>query len=354
MAWNGKGLNIYGTNGYLDWAAILSVGAVWTICTSARGPGKTYGMSKYLLENEVFAFWTRRTVGELDTLCAAGAFAKYNSDTGGTWMTEKLSAGLYEIYKGVEDEETGKIHPQGLPVGKYGAALDIARKRSLPFEDVSLWWYDEFIPEPHVKRVRGEGAALLSAYETINRNRELEGHPPLRVVMTANTINLGNPLLMELGVVTAFAKMEVERTANYKWLPGLRGGTLLVYPWDSPISERKAGTSLYKDGNSGNDKALGSSWGTYGDYKHPNYKEYKPYMDMGELRIYQHRQRPAQLLVSDHRTGGKAPRGTTSTTAREIEFIKLNNRGLALSLIRGDILFSSFYAETIFREYMKV
>lgn len=354
MAWNGKGLNIYLPTGYLDWGAILSTGAVWTICASARGPGKTYGMTKYLLESGTYAFWTRRTVGELDTLCAAGAFAKYNNDTGSTWITEKLSAGLYEIYQGVADDETGRIHPQGLPVGKYGAALDIARKRSLPFDDVALWWYDEFIPEEHVKRVRGEGAALLSAYETINRNRELEGNPPLRVVMTANTLNLGNPLLMELGVVTAFAKMEVKREENYKWLPNLRGGTLLVYPWDSPISQRKAETALYQDGHGDNDRAISSSWGTYKDYKHPNYKEYKPYMDIGELRIYEHRQRPGQLLVSDHRTGGKAPRGTTSTTAREIEFIKLNNRGLALSLIRGNITFSSFYAETVFREYMKI
>ena len=90
----------------------------------------------------------------------------------------------------------------------YGVALSIfANMRSQDFTDVDRIFFEEFIPEKHKRKIKGEGAALLNVYETVNRNRELFGEKPVEMVMCANGIDLANPILLELGATSIIAKM---------------------------------------------------------------------------------------------------------------------------------------------------
>ena len=67
--------------------------------------------------------------------------------------------------------------------------------------------FDEFIPEKHVIQRKTEGDALLNAYTTINGNRELEGRPPVRLWLLANSNNINSPILTALGLVDPILRM---------------------------------------------------------------------------------------------------------------------------------------------------
>ena len=73
---------------------------------------------------------------------------------------------------------------------------------------MQLWIFDEFIPERHERPIKNEGAAFLNAYETMNRNRELQGYKPIQTLCLANANDLGNPIFMELGLVSRAMRMQ--------------------------------------------------------------------------------------------------------------------------------------------------
>ena len=90
----------------------------------------------------------------------------------------------------------------------YGVALStFASMRSQDFSDVDRIFFEEFIPEKHKRKIKGEGQALLNLYETVNRNRELQGEKPVELVLCANGIDLANPILLELGATSIIGKM---------------------------------------------------------------------------------------------------------------------------------------------------
>lgn len=93
------------------------------------------------------------------------------------------------------------------PIG-YGVALStFSGLRGVDFSDVDTIVFDEFIPERQVRKIKSEGRVFLNMYETVNRNRELQGEPPVKVLLLANSISMASEILLEMGAVPTMASM---------------------------------------------------------------------------------------------------------------------------------------------------
>ena len=185
----------------------------------------------------------------------------------------------------------------------YTCALStIANMRGFDASDVELLLYDEFIPERHERQLKNEGSAFLNAYETINRNRELQGHDPLQVLCLANAFNMANAIFLELGLVGITERM-IQKDNNFYL--NKDKGILIVLLNESKISEQKRETALYKiAGGSYTEMALSNDF-AYNDADGiitQNLKEYSLLCSVGEISIYKHKS-DRQYYISEHKTG---------------------------------------------------
>lgn len=212
------------------------------IIIGPRGCGKTYSVLDYMQEvsSEDSKFiYMRRDGTEIES-CASeygNPFKALNSDKG-------YNIAPFQISKfngfGIGDDTTCEC------IG-YGVALStFASMRSQDFSDVDRIFFEEFIPEKHKRKIKGEGQALLNVYETINRNRELKGEKPVELIMCANGIDLANPILLELGATSIIAKMLANKqrriTIPEKQL------YIEIIPRNK-VSDLKKETALYKLAN---------------------------------------------------------------------------------------------------------
>lgn len=175
------------------------------IIIGPRGCGKTYSVLDYMQEQsspESKFIYMRRDGTEIDSCSTeyGNPFKKLNEDKGydvHPFAISKFNG--FGIARGEEEDEE---------VIGYGVALStFASMRSQDFSDVDRIFFEEFIPEKHKRKLKGEGQALLNLYETVNRNRELQGCPPVEMVLCANGIDLANPILLELGATSIIGKM---------------------------------------------------------------------------------------------------------------------------------------------------
>lgn len=209
------------------------------IIIGPRGCGKTYSVLDYMQEqsSEDSKFiYMRRDGTEIDSCSSeyGNPYKKLNTDKGLDIYPIQLPK--FNGFGFARDTDQSVIG--------YGVALStFASMRSQDFSDVDRIFFEEFIPEKHKRKIKGEGQALLNVYETINRNRELFGEPPVELIMCANGIDLANAILTEFGATSLIAKM----LAN--------GQRRLTVPEKSmyieliprtAISEAKQNTVLYK------------------------------------------------------------------------------------------------------------
>ena len=103
--------------------------------------------------------------------------------------------------------------------------------------------YDEFIPESHVNRIRNEGDAFLNAVVTISGNREIEGKPPLRCWLLANSNNIGSPILKALNITDKVESMD-KSGQELSILPDR--GIIIVLAKARELADKRKKTSLMK------------------------------------------------------------------------------------------------------------
>lgn len=173
------------------------------IIIGPRGCGKTYSVLRHMgnvsTESSKFIYM-RRDGTEIDSCSSeyGNPFKKINEDLG--WDIHPFQISKFNGFGIAKDDEANVIG--------YGVALStFASMRSQDFSDVDRIFFEEFIPEKHKRKIKGEGTALLNLYETVNRNRELQGSDPVELIMCANGIDLANPILLELGATSLIGKM---------------------------------------------------------------------------------------------------------------------------------------------------
>ena len=90
----------------------------------------------------------------------------------------------------------------------YTSALStFSNLRGFDGSNIKILLYDEFIPERHERLIKNEADAFFNVYETINRNRELQGGPPLIALCLSNSNSLASPIFTALNLVKTLERM---------------------------------------------------------------------------------------------------------------------------------------------------
>lgn len=284
---------IYLPSGYLNIRGILSYKCTFNFIVGGRATGKTYGALDYVLEDDVRFMLMRRTQSQTDLINKPefSPFKPVCNDRHIDITTASVSK--YNAKFMLEDETLG-----------YTCALStIANMRGFSAEEIKLLLYDEFIPEKHERPMRSEGAAFLNAYETINRNRELDGKRPLIALCMANAFDIANPIFLELGLVGIAEKMK--QNGRELYIDRDRS-ILILLPDSEKIKEKKSKTALYKltEGSEFSSMALNNDfiYNPTDNIKSLPLREFNPVVTVGEITIYKHKSKRL-YYVSEHRTG---------------------------------------------------
>lgn len=247
-------MNIYLDNKFLNMKEIIDTPFPFIFVVGARGIGKTYGSLLEMIEKKE-KFILLRTSDVECQLCTteeSNPFKSINRDYHTNIHIKKINKFMYGIYKDEEQEYRGLVM----------ALTTFYKARGMDFSDVKYILYDEFIAQTEQKKINGIGEALMQAYETISRNRELLGEKPLKCICLANALNINNEVLIQFGIVSILSKMK-KQGIDYK--EDQERGILVICPKFSPISVMKANTVLYKVNKRFNEMALDNQFREYYD-----------------------------------------------------------------------------------------
>lgn len=321
---------LYDENGYLNWDNIYNVEELMELDTpinfffivGARGTGKTYGALKWMLDNGRCFFYGRRTQNEAQVSLSdeMGEFSKISRDNPDNpdylirFQDIPKADGFKLMYHVGSDGEN-----VGNRVGIGGPMMSMQKIRGYNCSDISDIFYDEFIPEKHVRRIRDEGDGIKNAYETINRNRELAGEPPVRLTLAANANTIDNDVLISWKLCNIVGRMQAEKREVYA-IPERH--IVIIQPFYSPIAEKKKETALYQacGEDSFSEMALGNKFADADmSFIHSrNLAEYKPLLSIGELNIYKHKS-SNRYYATPHRSGNPPTYATTAVGIRSLQ-----------------------------------
>ena len=344
-------MNIFREDGYLDMGAIMGRNYPFTLVCGGRGTGKTFTALYETINDNIPFILMRRMQTQIDMINRPefSPFKALERVHGLHIGLEKISKNNSAIYR--QELCDDEYKNAGAPIGYTAALATISNMRGFDASDVRRVIFDEFIPEKHERPIKNEAVAIYNAYETINRNRELYGEQPLQMVFLANSNRLDNPLFMDMRLVTRAERML--KTGQHVWTDDERGIMLVMFN-DSPISEKKGQTSLYKltSGSEYAAMALRNDFNTEdtGSIKARPLAEYNPIVKVGEITIYRHKRGGQKIYVAAHKTGSPPEYGTG-----EIElgrFCRAYN-WIWLDYLENNVDFESTMCELLFQSYFR-
>lgn len=342
-------VKLYDQSGYLNIEYVLRQGATFNLVVGGRGTGKTYGALLYALENDMRIIYMRRSQSQTDVI-RTPEFSPYNAinrERGETVEMFPLTK-YSSLISRSETDEHGKKHPIGPPVGYVTALSTISNLRGFDMSDASLLIFDEFIPEQHERPIKHEAEAFFNAYETVNRNRELQGKPPLRVLCLANSNELASPIIMALNVARKLQRMQ----ESGQQVSVDTGRSLALFNLaNSPISDAKRQTALYKltSGSGFERMALDNRFmrDTGRNIRSRPLKEYRPLFVVGELCVYMHKSE-ARLYTSAHTSGSPERYEATDT---DLSRMRKQWASVWTSYMLGMVDFEDYLCEVLFCQY---
>lgn len=300
-------MKLYLENGYLNVPYIYERGYPFTLVCGGRGTGKTFGALAMCRTQGIKFIYLRRTQAQADLVMKQdySPFKSVDRVLGTYTVTttiNKYTGGFYSV----EMDEDGLAKPTGAPIGYIMALSTFSNMRGFDASDVQLIIYDEFIPERHERPIKNEFDALMNCYETVNRNRELDGLPPCKLLALSNSNNMSNPLFMGMGLVQRAVKMQEKSVEMFE---DQKRGVALYMLAHSPISEKKAKTAVYRltEGSDFARMSLGNEFTKDVPSRTESRPlgEYKPIVTVGDVTIYRHKS-AAEFYVSMHRRGDPA------------------------------------------------
>lgn len=307
-----------------------------------RGIGKTYSAISDCAENGKPSspyIYLRRTEEEIQKLSGelGNPFKSYNRNNG-TYITVEVQKKIGLIYDETNIEER--------VFKAYALALStFAKMRGVDFTDVDITIFDEFIPEKHVHKIAHEGEAFLHFYETVNRNRELEGRPPMRVYMLANSINLNNDILLTLGIVSRIAEMKVKGQKRYT---DKKRGIYIELMENAAFTDEKKETALYRlaGGTSFSEEALNNNFA--GDdmsmiTKDINLKEYTPCFSFDIYTVFSHKSTGSLYIAKKRADGTQALKATD----RDILYWRFAPQ-YRLATLQRDVKYDDYATKLVF------
>ena len=279
-------MGLYLKSGYLDFDHIEKVangnGINFIVIIGKRQVGKTYGALDLMLRRGYYFALLRRTADEMKFITV---------DVNNPF--EKLP---YSVKIENESKYTAKmeLYDGDVPVriGSVMALSTVAKIRGFDGSRYTNLVYDECIPETHVIRLRNEGDAFLNCYTTIAGNRELDGLPPLRAWLLANSNDISAPILTALDISDivermSYSKQEIAVLAER--------GIMVILPASEAVTNRRTKTALYKAVGTNSDFAKMSlqnefSYNDTSDVRRVDIRQYKPLADVtGLFTIWEHK-----------------------------------------------------------------
>lgn len=346
-------INLYDNNGYLNMENILKTKLPFIFIIGGRGTGKTFGALKYVLEHNIKFVFLRRTQTQVD-LIAKQEFSPLKPvaeflhiDVVSVPLT-KYNVGFY---KAVVNEE-GKLSPVGECLGYSMALSTVSNLRGFSAEDVQCILFDEFIPERHERPIKEEASALWNCYESLNRNRELYGKPPIQLICMANSNDAGNSVFTDLKLISKVESMKL-KGQNYSL--DYNRGIGIFMPDNSRISRAKRETALYKmtAGSDFEQMALANEFDDFryrDNIKSMPLKEFKPLCIVGELGIYKHKSQNTYYIT----TAQMSSPDEYKATDKDLKRFRRKYGYVWLAYLRNLVTFEDATSEIIFNKYIEM
>lgn len=337
-------MSLFLDNGFVNMPRLFASRLPFIFVVGGRGTGKTYGALEYVrkqaLDGKKFIYM-RRTQDQVDKI-SQDDFSPFKSidELSGTITTVQKMAG--KTFSFIDE-------PSDKTLGYCFALSTFAKMRGFDASDVSTLVFDEFIPEKHERAIKNEAEAFFNAVETINRNRELTGGDPLQCVLLSNANNMGNPLFLELGLVSRATKMLSKGVDTYR---DEKRGLMLVIIQNSPISEAKKQTALYKltAGSSFQKMAIDNDFDEQcSNLRHAPLKELRPLVGVGEITIYTHKSEN-WLYISTHRTGSPL---TFGSSIAELNRFRLQYMWVWEAYMMRRVYFEEYLCELLLSKYLR-
>ena len=271
---------LYTSDGWVNWDYIMSQGESIISVVGARGTGKTYGCFKWLIENNQRFIYLRRLKSQLDECKkdAGNPFKKLNNDL--DINIKPYASGGTVLFN---YDEKGGLN------AAVGVALSVvANVRGVDYSDYDYIVFDEFISSDGERPIKNEFQAFLNFYETVNRNRELEGRKAVKCIMLGNANRISNAYFT--GWHNMRRVLNMIRGGQYVWRSDDKT-RMIILLLESPISERKQKTVLYQNANSDFIRmALDNAFRTdETKIKSEPLKEFNHIVSIGEIGIYSHK-----------------------------------------------------------------
>lgn len=233
-------IKYFNTFDYLDdWVNFLFV-------VGGRGTGKSFNtlseLHKRSTDKNRYVF-VRRTKDEILTMCKSSEsdnsmnlspFKEHNAKFGWGIYPEQISSDVFSFHDSQRGIHEGYIIPLST-VGKVKGAS---------YYDVDFIFFDEFIPLSGQRNTRFDGDNFIQLYETIARNREFEGRPPLKAVFCANAATVANSVFLAFDLVNEVSDMKINGISILDLND--RGIRIVLLDDDSDFKEMKKETALYK------------------------------------------------------------------------------------------------------------
>lgn len=268
---------IYTSEGWVNWDYILAQKAAFIMVVGARGVGKTYGLFKKAVQEKRPFIYLRRLRTQLDLCCSieGNPFNKINSDLNMSIRPKSNSSGV------VFSDDNNLV--------ALGVALStVANVRGFDYSQFDLIVFDEAIASEGERPISHEFNVFLNFYETVNRNRELAGLPPVQAVLLGNANRLTNPYFSGWHFMKTALNMIKGRQMVWKSGDGSR---LMIMLCDSVISNKKKQTALYK--NASKDfitMAIDNAFRTDGtNIRSMPIREFNHIVSIGDIGIYRHK-----------------------------------------------------------------
>lgn len=186
-----------------------------SVLFGGRGIGKTYSILKHRIENALKSetskfIWMRDSQEVVKKVAAGNSLASpiCQNCPEIPEITIEKSSGNYCF---IADPKTDNFRV----IGYLMALSTFHNARGLSYEDVNNITWDEFIPEEGTVVKKNQGAIFLNAYESVNRNRELEGLNPVQIIFLSNTNDIYSDVLEDLGVSCLLEDMMYNNQTSY-------------------------------------------------------------------------------------------------------------------------------------------
>lgn len=331
--------NLYTPEGWVNTSLLINSPAPIVVAVGGRGIGKTYGCLRDLYNTEKEYIYLRRTQSQIDSI-AIPALNPYNALAGENINVTVKKNGKYivDFYR-IKHDEDGKQIQDEKPFSIGAALSTFANIRGIS-TNAEYVLFDEVIPEKSERKnlIKEEGESFLNLIESLNRNKEIQGKPPIKFILLSNSNTINSQILSALGIIGVLDTMD-RRKKNHTII---KDGMIEIFKYtDSPISESKKGTFLYsiadKDGDFYNmsvENAFAKSDREY--VKSEPLKEYNPLISINGITVYSHKSDMKYYVIQ----GEKAPKKFNNTPL-EIKAFKKAYFYLYRAMLTRKIYYSS-------------